>query len=157
MYVGVAACMAFAALWVVTGRWGFGYAETRVGRNFRQVMLVTGAVRVTWGTAPNEAAQFGWRAEATWTWEGPYPWQWRWFPRWYVRPGIFDLIVPLWFPLGVVALLTFWLWSIEGRASASECHCGYDLSGIPPGAPCPECGAVRSSAPIGSRPAPPQD
>ena len=52
---------------------------------------------------------------------------------------------PLWLPGSLVAAATCWLfyadhqkrgWAREGRCVM----CGYDLSGLPPGGACPECG-----------------
>jgi hypothetical protein len=47
--------------------------------------------------------------------------------------------VPVW-PLGVAGAVAF-AWGLRRRAAIKGCcgRCGYDLSGVPPGA-CPECG-----------------
>lgn len=52
-----------------------------------------------------------------------------------------ELHVPLWIPLGIGAILTVVLWLPDLRRSPTTgCPCGYDLAGLAPGAPCPECG-----------------
>ncbi len=69
---------------------------------------------------------------------------WWWFTYYSYEFGKF-LIVPLW-PLILVssgASATAWLFDARARrrARVGQCfRCGYDLSGLAPGAACPECG-----------------
>ncbi len=53
----------------------------------------------------------------------------------------------LWYPLLVLVLATGTAWRIDARARrlTKEGHCsscGYDLAGLAPESPCPECGRV---------------
>lgn len=50
------------------------------------------------------------------------------------------IFVPLWMPLVPLAGAT--LWVFLARRAGPECcgACGYDRSGLPAAAPCPECG-----------------
>jgi hypothetical protein len=51
--------------------------------------------------------------------------------------------VPLWMPLALVGVPTFWLWRRNRRRPApGACRCGYDLTGNTSGR-CPECGQPR--------------
>ena len=53
--------------------------------------------------------------------------------------------VPLWLPALLIAAPSAWLWWRDrqrwGLGPAGRCAaCGYDLTGLPAGAACPECG-----------------
>lgn len=75
------------------------------------------------------------------------------------------LVVPLWpFPLAACGLGLYGHYAVRrARRGRHGCPtCGYDLSGLPAGAPCPECGAGRTERrplplpdPPGNRPPPP--
>jgi hypothetical protein len=46
-------------------------------------------------------------------------------------------------PLSIAALASLVGWWIRPRPGRSSCpSCNYDLSGLPPGSPCPECAAA---------------
>lgn len=70
-----------------------------------------------------------------------------WFWEW--DPSAWELRVPTWpLILGSLALGAA-AWRLERRAmprEAGHCSCGYDLAGLRPGQPCPECGAIRKAA-----------
>lgn len=63
--------------------------------------------------------------------------------------GVF---VPLWIPMIVAAGLTAWIASSRRwNALTAACKkCGYDCTGVPVGAVCPECGKARTQ-PTNSR------
>jgi hypothetical protein len=76
---------------------------------------------------------------------------WLWRPvlqRWSVfgAPINVQAIVPLWLPLALSAAPTALAWcSHLRRRRAGLCpKCGYDPAGLPPTAPCPECGRARA-------------
>lgn len=56
---------------------------------------------------------------------------------------------PFWFWLALAGLPTALLWwSDRSRFRAGHCSaCGYNLSALPQGTPCPECGIARTSEP----------
>lgn len=55
--------------------------------------------------------------------------------------------LPIFFPLIILTLPSYLAWrSFLSRRKRNGCRvCGYDRSGLDPGAPCPECGGVRRS------------
>lgn len=65
-----------------------------------------------------------------------FTWDAHWYSRsdWFVR-------VPLWAPWLLAALWCALAWRPR-RAGAAVCACGYARDGLPPGAPCPECGVI---------------
>lgn len=65
-----------------------------------------------------------------------------WSPYNYTDTGMRMIGVPLWMPLVLIAVPTAWLFGRDRRASPDHCPCGYPLTGLAPGAPCPECGSV---------------
>lgn len=66
-----------------------------------------------------------------------------WLPRLASpQPGNLSY-VPLWMPWIVIAGFTFWLFRADRLKAPHACPaCGYDKTGLPAGAPCPECGAA---------------
>lgn len=51
--------------------------------------------------------------------------------------------VPLWMPLGAMLVPGVWL-AIHHRLRSGCCpRCNYDLAGLDPSSPCPECGLAR--------------
>lgn len=71
----------------------------------------------------------------------------RWLPRWHTSTPWTDISFPLWIPVVLLVVLTVLLWKISGNTSiASTCSaCGYDCTGVPDAAPCPECGKARAA------------
>jgi hypothetical protein len=58
-----------------------------------------------------------------------------------------DVRFPVWPAFCLGALLALAGWRTKSRRFRVGCpSCNYDLSGLPPGAPCPECAAVHSRA-----------
>ncbi|MBC7773319.1 MAG: hypothetical protein H7210_12545 [Pyrinomonadaceae bacterium] len=67
-----------------------------------------------------------------------------WWPRIeQPAPGCGPYVfMPLW---PVVLGCTFGAWRLRPRPDKNACKsCGYSRSGLPPGAPCPECGAATT-------------
>jgi hypothetical protein len=54
---------------------------------------------------------------------------------------------PLWFPPAVAMALTLCAARSQRRGGAGHLcpACGYDLSGLPPGSPCPECATIPTN------------
>ncbi|HVU62496.1 MAG TPA: hypothetical protein VHC70_00870 [Phycisphaerales bacterium] len=48
--------------------------------------------------------------------------------------------LPLWIPVAAMLIPGAWLAIAHRRRSGCCPHCQYDLTGLEPGAPCPECG-----------------
>jgi hypothetical protein len=72
------------------------------------------------------SAEFGW-----WFWN-------------YRHPFVHIFYTPLWLPAAALAAPAGWLWW-RGSRRAGRCRrCGYDLSGLPVTAACPECGRAQS-------------
>lgn len=64
-------------------------------------------------------------------------------------PGTHDLLLHanLIWPTAVLGALSLILWWQTRRRPPSSCErCAYDLDGLPPGSPCPECGAQEDLA-----------
>ncbi len=53
---------------------------------------------------------------------------------------------PLIYAILVTLPLPLLVWRISKPGAKGKCmHCGYDLAGLPRGAPCPECGRARTN------------
>ena len=68
-----------------------------------------------------------------------------WLPRVETRDGNWILVVPYWLPLATSALpAAFLLWWDRRGIPPGLCpHCRYNLQGLLPNSPCPECGKAR--------------
>jgi hypothetical protein len=56
---------------------------------------------------------------------------------------------PLWPALVATLAVAAVAWGVAARGrcrTPSVCRCGYDLTGLPPGSPCPECAAIPRPA-----------
>jgi hypothetical protein len=72
--------------------------------------------------------------------EWRYLFQWR--PRFVQLRSGWYFLLPLWIPLAASGLLTgvtWWRWW-TAAAPGGCAGCGYDLKGLAPNTPCPECG-----------------
>jgi hypothetical protein len=67
----------------------------------------------------------------------------RWMPDYEWSTNLKTLAIPIWIPFLVAAAPTAYLWWHDRRGGgAGLCpKCRYDLTGLAPDAPCPECGA----------------
>ena len=73
----------------------------------------------------------------------PMPGQSRLTPSLFdLSPGVWVLTVPLWPPTLAMVTLVGVAWLTRVRAGRCPA-CGYDRSGLPPDAPCPECAIPR--------------
>lgn len=74
-----------------------------------------------------------------------------WLPFWVLDSSATFVEVPLWLPLALVVIPTALLFYLDRtsarRRRAGLCPgCGYDLTGLPGEAVCPECNTARVSA-----------
>lgn len=70
---------------------------------------------------------------------GPWEWWYHYDPR---TARAATLMVPLWWPIVLVAAPTGVAWWRSRRGAPKGCpRCGYDLTGLAKGSRCPECGA----------------
>jgi hypothetical protein len=114
------------------------------------VQLIRGRLGVTWHTPVTPRPPFtqfsafpvGDVPEATPSWAEALLWQGA------IRPGqpSWEFWAPLWLLGLAVGLPSVLAWVAHRRAPRTGCHtCNYDLSGLPPGSPCPECAAKPSN------------
>jgi hypothetical protein len=77
------------------------------------------------------------------------------YGAWHIRPSIEHgvwgelwVFIPLWLPLAFTAVPTTFAWRTHILRRRRHLHlcpsCRYDLRGLPPGTPCPECGETHS-------------
>lgn len=150
--VGVA-LLAFAALFaaacVVSTHWWVGYVAKGWLADFGDGTLYT-STEHSKPTYSGLHPLYGWfagrntnpPADWAWTW-----WVWGDHPRTPVK----EFAVSVWplAPLGALAGVTMLAWSRQGarRARVGLCAaCSYSRAGLPPSAPCPECGRPAKAA-----------
>jgi hypothetical protein len=73
------------------------------------------------------------RADNPWCTHGPWLWGWSWTTGTYP-----DMRIPLWILIAPLAAACAWSWRRAARPPG-QCRCGYNLTGLPHGAVCPEC------------------
>ena len=146
-WTGASLCALIFAAWFAS-RWFMCSITHRQPGTFRAVSLGRGCVsfdRTDDVNLPSVNAGWG-------TYERALPpkavgWAWQYFESSHAiaaaRARV--VLVPLYFPFGLVSLPTIWLFYRDRRsvqwARAGRCMaCGYDPSGLQPGAACPECG-----------------
>jgi hypothetical protein len=147
---GAALALAILALLIVS-RWWIMSASFRVVPN-QSVSASVGAGRslVAWNsltpsTAPS-SPRFTWHLLSLRTAGSKPSLDWgfgakvRWIPaRGFARGAVMRTVtVPLWFLFLIPAAISADAWRRRPRPPG-VCDCGYDLSGLPPGSPCPEC------------------
>ncbi|MCC6660600.1 MAG: hypothetical protein IT437_06910 [Phycisphaerales bacterium] len=143
---GLWASLGLAALWIASIFTTLGWTDYSAGGRLRCVAATRGCLDLVWGGAfrgneqPWMALTFAPDVSTVW------------WPR-YERAGsstpLSTLLVPLWIPLLLAVLPTAWAWrhAFRARAGPTACHaCGYDLAGLAPATPCPECGQSATSA-----------
>jgi len=137
---GTAATVLLVAVWVVSTRWEGAYR----GSSGHHVMVIAGAVYATHDSDPSWPVPRG----TGYLEEHSFPLEW-----WFVAnssPTRWSVLVPLWaliLPAAVIAAVGWRLESLHRRrARLGACPaCGYDLSGLPQGGKCPECGHASAS------------
>jgi hypothetical protein len=148
-WAGLVVCLLIAAWWFLSYAWSVSCVDG--GRALGRLLVSKGLIHLTF---VSDAAAYeqhpspkrrGWRVDRTWRfdraawWPGLHS-----FP--YVLSGttltVHTVWIPMWMPAVAVALPTAWRFWRDRRARPGHCKCGYDLAGLAPGAPCPECGAA---------------
>ncbi len=147
------ACWIGSAWWCL--EWHNGTLE--------EVVVQCGCLRATieMGPTSSTSTMNGW-----YFWKLPPDAPMQWMPRYQhsrflsAIPGaplchIFYLTLPLWIPAALSAVPTAAAWHLHRlarrREHAARTHrcprCGYDLAGIAPATPCPECGGASIALP----------
>lgn len=137
-------CIASAAAMALSAWYRFG----DTGRPFYfSAECVRGAVHVAWfPTDPVSGSRSGF-GNPGWRYAVSDRFGVSWLPTARFSGPIHEVSVPLWAPLLLFATATLACRNSARRnRDPSQCRCGYSLVGLPPGAPCPECGrAVPTS------------
>lgn len=137
--LGLCLCLALAAIWATSLRWGVRYERGRIGFNLYDGGCVVWIVK-----APDGRGQGLHVNDVTIR-------RHSWMPtllRTFSNPREDCLSVPLWMPLVLLAAITAALLWVSRGSDPDRCAtCGYDLRGNQSGR-CPECGvSARSGAP----------
>jgi hypothetical protein len=110
-----------------------------------------GAVVVDYLSGVQGKGETGWHSESR---IGTNGWRWALWPA--LRAGawfnlyIWHLKLPLWIPAATTLPFVWLCWrrhreALKGPRRCAVCR--YDLSGLPPGSPCPECAAKAPDPP----------
>jgi hypothetical protein len=124
-WVGMTLCLLTAVALVLSG-W---YSMHKIGRTYA-VGIASGRFRLIRDV--NASEQPRWIIEneiesPCWVWTCAIVYPIGWF-------------IPLWMPLGALAIPTATLWLLDQRVPENHCrNCGYNLTGNVSGV-CPECG-----------------
>lgn len=106
----------------------------------RSIQLAHGCIAARWELGPALGDPW-WQCRVR---KRPFEWGFQ-YDRLPWRPRGYQLAIPLWFPVILLALPTAVMWRhhLRTRKIANPCpSCGYSLAGHSPGSPCPECGAA---------------
>jgi hypothetical protein len=158
--LGVGICLLVVAAYAASAARLYRLSYTR-GPTERGIELVRGQFSIFWqGTVPLGPAASAKRGPVPgWKYESAALADNRWvealgwgMPAYGFGKNYFRAVrAPLWGAALLGAGLAAFGWSgVWPRSKAKGCpSCNYDLSGLPPGSPCPECAAVPAP-PVGS-------
>jgi hypothetical protein len=119
-----------AVAWAVSYWWSLAYVRHMSDGRYWFVGLMGGLATGGLGSVA-DLPRAGWYGS-------PNSFGLHWMPEWPNFGSV--LFLPLWMPLLAALVPTTWLFWRDRRARPGHCTCGYDLAGLAPGAPCPECG-----------------
>jgi hypothetical protein len=135
-----------AGLFVTSRFQVFLLTHTTAGE-FRAASVSKGAIEYSWAAVPSQPHERGW-SFSNFGRLGPMDLSFDPVTRWPVlRNGANNLllIIPLWM-LGVLATAVGVFAGMMLREQSGCRGCGYDLKGLTPGRPCPECGRMPPAA-----------
>ncbi|CAG0958728.1 hypothetical protein PHYC_00610 [Phycisphaerales bacterium] len=130
----VLAAYAFTARYTAFVGWG--------NDDNRSVQLASGCISARWELG----GPLGQRRSQLHVRKHPFYWRFQ-LARLPWRPNGHQLVIPLWCPTVLLALPTALLWRShrQNRATLNPCpKCGYSLTGLAVGAPCPEMWQARA-------------
>jgi hypothetical protein len=156
-WTGAALCVLIVGAWAAS-RWVSVACSARTSTMNTTIMVRYGGLMIGWyrmtpehrdlaaalrvssslGTIPLWQVQVLPPALQAWGW---WPWGHKDTSNAQVRTG--DVFLPLWMPFVLVFAPTAFLWQRDrrDRFGPGRCKkCGYSLTGLSPGSPCPECG-----------------
>lgn len=135
--LGLCLCLALAAIWAASLRWGVRYERGRIGFNLYDGGCVVWIVKVPDGRGQGLHINDVTIRRRSWM---PT------LPCTFSNPREDCLSVPLWMPLVLLAVVTAALLRVSRKADPDRCAtCEYDLRGNQSGR-CPECGVSASGS-----------
>lgn len=143
---GVALSGIVATLWLVSVLGHVSYVFNLPGSRRGQVAVDVGRFSFTaWAVPAGPSAR-----PAFWLVRGRHG-----VVSWWPDTGTTGMVswvrLPLWMPFALVAAPTAWICCrARLRARAGRCACGYDVTGLAPGAECPECGGETGAGRAGA-------
>lgn len=139
-WTGVAATVLIGATDALSQRWCVHRFDSRGG----VTALHRGGIGRDWLDPAYSRSGYwppGWRIEPAYR-------GYLWWPSWSANSVGRELWVPIWIPLALAAAPTAILFHRDRRRHPrnlpGHCRtCGYNLAGLSPDGPCPECGTPR--------------
>lgn len=153
-WAGTTAAALIAIAWIASARWAIGGSNLIGETSARIGAGRLRAARMVYSPGhprpPHHRSTVQFR-------QNTEPWSW-WFTHEQIVTSISSdgpvsmsmlevLSIPMWVPLALVALPTALAWRRHlRRIPPDHCpRCRYNLAGLPPNSPCPECGAPHSA------------
>lgn len=152
MWLCLALSLATSIAWLASARWTMFFIA-QFGDSYD---LKAGCISHSWTSQPLReklSAKFNEPMELSWEWHlAPRKVPMEWFNPFYItRPtGRSMIILPLWIPFFLFAgLAGAFYWLCPRFVHPGCCNtCGYNLSGLAPSSPCPECASNQNFAAI---------
>src|SRR5579862_6423400 len=141
---GASVCLLIAATWLAS-RWYELGVVVNTGSSGYGCAVMAGELALITTDAPDRGLR-PWHPRFTLTRTDLNAWMW-WFHwnRWTNFINVSQCFIPLWTVLLPFAGTSLWVVVRSHRATVGVCpHCRYNLSGLPPNSPCPECGTPNN-------------